>query len=123
MATREENLKKINDELELMSDEELEQVAGGTLGQTADDSRFLNVLLNGTTKYHHCDRYGATKIAFSTDAQRDVKEAWASLGIEFGADLGSNDYKLDGYYITQQMAWEHAEKLVGRHLERKDWDW
>ena len=29
MATREENLKKINDELELMSDEELEKVAGG----------------------------------------------------------------------------------------------
>ena len=29
MATREENLKKINDELEKMSDEELENVAGG----------------------------------------------------------------------------------------------
>ena len=29
MATREENLKKINDELEKLSDEELENVAGG----------------------------------------------------------------------------------------------
>ncbi|MBE8949030.1 MAG: hypothetical protein SR3Q1_00295 [Quinella sp. 3Q1] len=29
MATREENLKKINDELEKFSDEELEKVAGG----------------------------------------------------------------------------------------------
>ena len=29
MATREENLKKINDELEKLSDEELESVAGG----------------------------------------------------------------------------------------------
>ena len=29
MATREENLKKINDELEKLSDEELDQVAGG----------------------------------------------------------------------------------------------
>ncbi|MBR4903613.1 MAG: bacteriocin [Selenomonadaceae bacterium] len=29
MATRDENLKKINAELEKMSDEELEQVAGG----------------------------------------------------------------------------------------------
>ena len=31
MATREENLKKINDKLELMSDEELDKVAGGLL--------------------------------------------------------------------------------------------
>ena len=32
MATREENLKKINDELEKLSDEELEKVAGGFKG-------------------------------------------------------------------------------------------
>ena len=31
MATREENLKKINDELEKLDDEELEKIAGGTL--------------------------------------------------------------------------------------------
>ena len=30
MATREENLKKINDELEKLDDEQLEQVAGGS---------------------------------------------------------------------------------------------
>ena len=29
MATREENIKKINDELEKLSDEELDKVAGG----------------------------------------------------------------------------------------------
>ena len=31
MATREENLKKINDELEQLSDDELDNVAGGLL--------------------------------------------------------------------------------------------
>ena len=31
MATREENIKKINEQLEQMSDEELEKVAGGIL--------------------------------------------------------------------------------------------
>jgi len=29
MATREENLKKINEELEKLSDEQLEEIAGG----------------------------------------------------------------------------------------------
>ena len=38
---REENLKKINAELELLSDEELDNVAGGTIGETAGDSQIL----------------------------------------------------------------------------------
>ena len=38
---REENLKKINAELEKLSDEELEQVAGGNIGQTAEDKDLL----------------------------------------------------------------------------------
>lgn len=33
MSTREENLNKINDELEKLSDEELEKVAGGAVGR------------------------------------------------------------------------------------------
>ena len=37
MATREENLKKINDELEKLSNDELEQIAGGIL-KYIDDS-------------------------------------------------------------------------------------
>lgn len=35
MATRNENLKKINDELEKLNDEELESVVGGTRRETA----------------------------------------------------------------------------------------
>ena len=31
MATRDENLKKINDELEKLDDEQLEQIAGGRM--------------------------------------------------------------------------------------------
>ena len=36
MADRKENLKKINEELEKLSDDELEQVAGGTIGEFKD---------------------------------------------------------------------------------------
>ena len=38
MASREENLKKINDALEQLSDEEVEKVAGGYLSELADIS-------------------------------------------------------------------------------------
>lgn len=36
MATREENLKKINDELEQLTDEQLELVAGGSQNELAE---------------------------------------------------------------------------------------
>ena len=36
MATREENLKKINDQLEMLSDDELDNVSGGYLSETID---------------------------------------------------------------------------------------
>ena len=41
MATHEENLKTINDELEKMSDEELDQVAGGNRIETFQDGNEL----------------------------------------------------------------------------------
>ena len=41
MATREENIKKINDELEKLSDEELNQVAGGTYDEWLELAKFF----------------------------------------------------------------------------------
>ena len=40
--------------------EEMENVAGGSYDQTADDSRFLNVLLRGHPA--QCDRYGEKRL-------------------------------------------------------------
>ena len=44
MATREENLKKINAELEMLSDEELDKVAGGTYLESGDDAKKFQAL-------------------------------------------------------------------------------
>lgn len=125
MATREENLKKINAELEQLSDEELENVVGGVCYETADDSRFLNVLLKDT-KYYRCDRYGATKMFFSAAANTDVVKSWSALGISLDYDQGlihRNVYYKDGKEITREQAWEHAEKVVGKHLTKEQWNW
>ena len=76
MSNREKNIKKINDELEAMSDEELEQVAGGTWAQTAGDTRFLNDLAG------LCDRFGKTAgfFKFNTVADEACK-GWNKIGI------------------------------------------
>ena len=108
---------------EKLSDEELEKVSGGTNAETADDSRFLNVLLHKTTKYHQCDRYGSFKIYFDTDARNDVIEAWKSLGIDLQHSASSNEYYLNGEKISRTDAWAHAEKLVGKHLTKEQWNW
>ena len=57
MATREENLKKLNTALEAMSEDELEQVAGGFNHEGAQDSEFLADM--GLP----CERVGAWRIS------------------------------------------------------------
>jgi hypothetical protein len=108
---------------EKLTDDELDNVAGGTPGETANDSRFLNVLLQGTDTYHQCDRYGELKILWST-AREDVRKSWKSLGIDFKHEyLFGNEYHLNGKKISREEAWAHAEKLVGKHLTEEQWNW
>ncbi len=119
MATREENIKKINMELEKLTDEELDGVAGGSRYETADDSRFLNSL-NGS-----CDRYGAWKIFWSTNNEaKEIKNAWASVGVE--TNIGStkkNIYYINGHEVTQEQARQHAMNVTGHHMTESEWNW
>ena len=104
---------------ELMSDDELDGVAGGTAGQMADDSRFLNSL-NGST-----DRYGSFRTFWGTGFT-EIKNAWASLGIETDLDSstgGDNKYYLNGQEITQEQARQHAMKVTGHYMTESDWKW
>ena len=118
---------------EVLSDEELENVVGGSNGEIADDSRFLNVLLAGT-KYRQCDRYCGFRINFDSDARTDVMLAWSSLGIIYGYGGDNVSYQFQGGVIvdgqvmggmnlTREQAWAYAEKLVGKHLTEKQWNW
>ena len=122
MTTREDNIKKINVELEVMSDEELDQVAGGTWAETAADSRFLNSL-NGST-----DRYGALRIAFTpgTKIQEEIQRGWAKVGIKFtwhNGAISGNEYYLGDKKISQSEARKHAMQVTGKVMDVKDWDW
>ncbi|MBR5914157.1 MAG: hypothetical protein IKZ58_07345 [Selenomonadaceae bacterium] len=119
--------KIMNDEM--MSDDELGQVAGGNIYEIADDSRFLNSL-NGST-----DRYGATKCFLdATSISDNTEAAWAALGIKC-VSLGikssgynsvgntHNKYYLNGQQISQEEARQHAMKVTGHYMTEKDWKW
>lgn len=112
MASREENVKKINDELEAMSDDELDQVAGGTYNEVAADSRFLNDLAGLT------DRYGAAKTFFDyASISEEVIQAWSKVGISVSTGWRvSNRYFKNGVEMSREDALKYAAKQYGKDL-------
>ena len=103
MATREENLKKINAELEQMSDEELEQVAGGSLKETVSDSVFL---------YEHGlidDWHGSFHMTFHWKSDSAaVDSGWAKAGITCVTkwlEMAHNRYFVNGKEISRDEAY------------------
>jgi len=101
MSNREENLQRINAELEKLSDEELNQVAGGTVAQTTADQTFLY-------------KYGLTKESGSNDfwtfiawldISRAVDVGWSKAGITcVTKPFYSNQYFFEGREISRETA-------------------
>ena len=88
MATREDNIKKINDELEILSDEQLEHVVGGAWGETQCDEAFFNSL------------------GIRCREIRDVKNAFAKYGVDFDDScFGANDYRIGGQKYPRMAAY------------------
>ena len=105
MANREENLKKINLELEKLTDEELEGVAGGTIGQTAGDSKILD-------DYGLMDKYyGTIPVMFYWNSKSaEVDAGWSKAGITcVTKPFGNNQYFIDGKEISRGEAYNHLK--------------
>ena len=106
--------------------EEMENVAGGSYDQTADDSRFLNVLLRGHPA--QCDRYGEKKIKldYANNDRRfaEIEAAWKVCGVEAKVKKSyANHYYIDGLEVTQSQAMNHAMNVMGKQLKKSDWYW
>ena len=100
MSNRDENLQKINAELEMMSDEELEQVAGGTVTETQEDTMILY-------DYGLMDCwYGSFGVTFDwLNKSKLVDEGWAKAGITCCTKFAkSNQYWHNGKEITRDEA-------------------
>ena len=114
MATRDENLKKINDELEIMSDEELEQVAGGTHGESYADGVFLynhGILDDYPSKIGLLLRWGSNSAK--------IDEGWAKVGITCVSDV----FKDNKYFLgDKEISRDEALAIISSENEQIRYD-
>ncbi|MBR5914589.1 MAG: hypothetical protein IKZ58_09565 [Selenomonadaceae bacterium] len=97
---------------EMLTDDELEKVAGGTYYECTDDMDFLRKC---GVEVGNPDKYDSFQI------ESTVADAWAKVGIicypESYADNHSNVYKnsysLNGKEISREEAHKYALKVTG----------
>lgn len=123
MATRDENLKKINEELEKMSDDELEQVAGGTNGEYKALRKLLpmvhyikNLSFFDQAVEHKKKRYMTT----------DEVEGWLKTNLNIDAEIDDgfflnpfdsagdpNKYSRNGQMLTHGQVMDEIKRFLG----------
>ena len=103
MATREENLKKINDELEQLSDEELENVAGGTIKEMEEDAerfRSLNIPIYVEKGGSGMMEYESLTVSLAVEFEKQ--------GVNYRySSSNPNQYFIDGKQVSRDEAWKH----------------
>ena len=111
MANREENIKKINDELNKLSDDDLEKVAGGTYNNTAADSRILSKMGFNVQGQSAADLFWSQS-GFRDTADK-VNRIFNKVGISVDQSWGavSNKYYYNGEEVSREQAFKiFAEK-------------
>ena len=111
MTNREEVLKSINEKLEQLSDEELEQVAGGTWQQTSDDAHFLHTL---NPSFHDIT---VIELMFELGSLKEngVVNEWKKYGVDYEWHSGAvydNKYKINGKEVSRDEAYKHARSVA-----------
>jgi len=108
--------------------EEMDNVAGGSYHELADDSRFLNVLLRGHPAQP--DRHGERKLEldYANNGSRyaELRSAWEACGVHLHKidETGGNRYVLhSGREVTREQAMNHAMNVIGKQLKKSDWYW
>lgn len=102
---------------ELMSEEQLDRVAGGTCLESARDSYFLNAL-NGSIK-----RYEVWQMGYE-DHNDEIINAWATVGVKLELPESifvANKYFINGKQVSQEDARKHAMAVTGKYMEEEDW--
>ena len=112
MATREENLKKINEELEKLSDEELDNVAGGTYLESADDAKkFKEIGIN----VYESEILGVPVLQGAQFTK--LREAFNKFDVTIkdnGGIINANEYYIGGNKVSREDAWKHINAQLNK---------
>ncbi len=101
-----------------VTENEMAKVTGGSLTDSSSDSKFLGALTG------QCDRYGTGMIYWSSAAAKEVKDAWAKLGVDVVMKKDdTNEYFINGRKVTQGEARTHAQQVTGKTLRDEEWNW
>lgn len=125
MATREEVQKKINEARERMSDEELDQVAGGTFYETEDVLAAMgNVNPEGIMMF--LQRWDQDRFMLGFHMKRIVEGTFEDVGINVEFEPGDgritpNKYKIDGKSVTHQQFINFLNNSAGIMSGGNDW--
>ena len=112
MATREENLKKINAELEMLSDEELDKVAGGTSLESGDDAKKFQAL---GVKIYESTFLGVPVLQGAEFTK--LREAFNKYGVTIkdnGGIINANEYFIGDKKVSRDDAWKYINQQVGK---------
>lgn len=95
---------------EILSEEELDQVAGGTIAQVASDSQFLRD--SGAVNIKGWGNHAVTEnFDFYSGV---ITKAWAKVGITCTPSAnGDNVYSFEGRQITRWQAFKVVAKKTG----------
>ena len=101
MATREENLKNINDKRENLSDEELEQVVGGN---KIDRGMIIAAIeANGLKQY----------LVYGSNDEETLKKTCQKYGIEYEANiLSCDEFKINGTWRDSTWIRDNQEETI-----------
>ena len=110
-----------------LSDDSLNLVSGGSVYETAQDSRILNTLLKGVPG--QCKQYEVGDLRMK-DNIAEIKAAWAKVGVDATLECGyfarsgaENVYKINGNTVTRDAAIKHAMLVVGKSIPVDDDSW
>ena len=105
---------------EMLSDEELDNVVGGTFEESLNDGYFFRDQIFKSEYYKGNAKFIVCRMAGAFYPQtHHIASAFKDFGVQFihheaesVGNIISNEYFIDGKQVSQREAWDHVTKIA-----------